>query len=92
MQHIFDEHARLRGEIGVHLLQCRIVARGEIEHLDTVETLDTDTFACSIRVSGFQLPLTTDADQHQYDQYSVNFLHVTNRGNINFLKNTMQNY
>ena len=74
MQHVLYQRARLHGEVGIHLLQGRIVACGQVKTLDTVISGHTD-FGCSIVVIGFQLPLATETQQHHKNQYSVSLAH-----------------
>lgn len=66
-QHILDEHTRLHGIVGIHLLECGVVACGQVKTLDTVVALDGDLHLVLSTIR-LQLPFATDAKHHDEEQ------------------------
>ena len=72
----------LSGIGGIHLLQGGKVARRKILTLNSVVAVYSNHLVFDINGIRLQLPLATDADEHNTEQYAVDFFHYKQRINV----------
>lgn len=81
MRSILDEHTRLHGIVGIHLLESGVVARGQVKTLNTVVALDGDLHLVLSTIR-LQLPFATDAKHHDEEQQTVYLFHLQGLLNV----------